>query len=134
MTDFLEFTVVGVPRPKGSTRSFMHYRTARVVTQSDNAGLKDWERLVGLAARRMGLRDVFAGPVELRVVFFLTAPQRRRDWPTVKPDLSKLVRGVEDPLSNLLYRDDAQICRVVAEKRYCVGAEHPGAVITLRAL
>lgn len=139
-TGVIEFTVVGTPRPKGSTRAFMDYKNARVRVTSDNVRLKEWERSVFWAAKRIGLREQFAGPVALHAVFYLPRPDHagasvaNRPEPTVKPDLSKLLRGIEDPLSGLLFRDDAQVCRLSGEKRYCVGTEEPGAVITLRAL
>ena len=49
----------------------------------------------------------------------------------VKPDSSKLQRSTEDALSNLAYEDDARICDMVIKKRWCVGDERPGALITL---
>jgi Holliday junction resolvase RusA-like endonuclease len=36
----------------------------------------------------------------------------------VKPDVLKLARAVEDALTGILYRDDAQIVTEVLRKRY----------------
>ena len=49
----------------------------------------------------------------------------------VKPDSSKLQRSTEDALTDLAYEDDARICDCVIKKRWCVGNERPGALITL---
>jgi Holliday junction resolvase RusA-like endonuclease len=49
----------------------------------------------------------------------------------VKPDGSKLLRSTEDALSNLLYEDDARIVMGTFHKRYCIGDERPGAIISL---
>jgi Holliday junction resolvase RusA-like endonuclease len=49
----------------------------------------------------------------------------------VKPDSSKLQRSTEDALSNLAFEDDARICDMVIKKRWCVGDERLGALITL---
>ena len=38
--------------------------------------------------------------------------------PIVKPDLLKLARAVEDALSGLVYKDDAQIVREILDKHY----------------
>ena len=49
----------------------------------------------------------------------------------VKPDWSKLQRSTEDALSGLAYEDDARIVGGGCDKRWCVGDERPGALITL---
>jgi hypothetical protein len=49
----------------------------------------------------------------------------------VQPDWSKLQRSTEDALTGLLYQDDARIVGGACEKRWCVGDERPGALITL---
>jgi Holliday junction resolvase RusA-like endonuclease len=49
-------------------------------------------------------------------------------------DLSKLVRSTEDALTGVLYDDDRQIVSLTAEKRYTVGDEPQGALITLMPL
>jgi Holliday junction resolvase RusA-like endonuclease len=38
--------------------------------------------------------------------------------PTVKPDLTKLIRSTEDALSGILFRDDCQIVETLAKKDY----------------
>jgi Holliday junction resolvase RusA-like endonuclease len=52
----------------------------------------------------------------------------------VAPDWSKLQRSTEDALTSLLYQDDARIVGGSCEKRWCVGDERPGALITLTPL
>jgi Holliday junction resolvase RusA-like endonuclease len=49
----------------------------------------------------------------------------------VQPDWSKLQRSTEDALTGLLYQDDARLVGGACEKRWCVGGERPGALITL---
>jgi Holliday junction resolvase RusA-like endonuclease len=38
--------------------------------------------------------------------------------PTVKPDLTKLLRAVEDALTGVVWRDDSQIIHQVVNKEY----------------
>jgi Holliday junction resolvase RusA-like endonuclease len=107
------FRVIGTPAPKGSTKSFRSASTGRVVTLADSANLEQWEADVLRAALMVRGRRLMLGPVSISVTFYLRRPQKvsvtSRPEPIVKPDLSKLLRGVEDPLSGVLYHDDAQI-------------------------
>lgn len=125
----VQFCVVGRPQPKGSTRAFYSPKHARILTWADNRErLKPWEDCVRAAARRaVGRSEQYplwpAGiPVRIEVTFVLTrptrSPGRRRGWPSVKPDLSKLVRGLEDALTGIVYGDDAQIVSLTARKVY----------------
>jgi len=41
--------------------------------------------------------------------------------PTVKPDLLKLTRAVEDALTGIVYRDDSQITSETLQKAYTTG-------------
>lgn len=128
--------VVGLPQPKGSSRVVPIRRQIRslrdVRVTSDNPKLKAWERQVqqaaALAARG---REPFDGPIRLDAVFTFLRPksERRRVFHTVRPDLSKLVRGIEDALSGLIFVDDAQITATQSQKRY---GETPGVVITIQ--
>ena len=52
---------------------------------------------------------------------------------TSKPDLDKLIRALGDGIATdaQLLKDDSYIVSVNAEKRYCIGSEQPGAMVTL---
>ena len=53
-----------------------------------------------------------------------------------KPDLDKLVRALGDGVATdaHLLKDDSQIVSINAQKRYCIGSEQPGAIVTLIVL
>ena len=48
--------------------------------------------------------------------------------PTGRPDLDNLVKALTDACNGIVWRDDAQIVRLMAEKRY---GEQPGAVVSV---
>ena len=49
--------------------------------------------------------------------------------PTTKPDLSNLVKGIEDALNSIIYRDDAQLVDVDLQKFY---SEQPRVEVEIR--
>ena len=46
-------------------------------------------------------------------------------WHTSTPDTDNLIKSTLDALNELMYRDDSQVCQVVAVKRYVVEGESP---------
>jgi Holliday junction resolvase RusA-like endonuclease len=59
-------------------------------------------------------------PVRLWLTFQFVRPKSAKNRPlmVVKPDLDKLVRGVCDALTGVIYHDDAQVVEIIASKRY----------------
>jgi crossover junction endodeoxyribonuclease RusA len=122
--------------PQGSKRHI-----GKGVMIESCANVKPWRLLVAhaaIAARVPMLR----GPVRLSLVFLFARPagHYRKDgtlkpsapaYHAVRPDGSKLQRSTEDALSGLVIEDDARIVGTVWDKRYCVGGELPGALITV---
>ena len=49
-------------------------------------------------------------------------------------DLDKLLRSTNDALTGILFDDDRQVVSIDATRRYCIGDEPPGAIITLTPL
>ena len=69
------------------------------------------------------------GAIELHVKCYLPIPvSKSKKWkvaalageiyPTGKPDCSNLVKGVEDIMEGIFYRNDSQIVKVVVTKEY----------------
>jgi len=111
-------------------------------TTNDNAKNKGWSQLVAEGASRAvhGLpvseRGLLMGGVRLTVAFYLQTPKKyqttRYQQPgarlpahITKPDSSKLLRSVEDALTNVLWRDDSQVVETVMMKRYTAIGELP---------
>jgi Holliday junction resolvase RusA-like endonuclease len=116
------------------------------------ANVKPWRELVTLEAIAAKV-PLLRGPVRMSAVFLFERPaghyskngslkptnpvlasatsSRAPLYHCVKPDVSKLQRSTEDALSKLAFEDDARIVGCVCEKRWCVGTERPGALITV---
>ncbi len=69
------------------------------------------------AKRLMGRKRPYGGPVEMEVTYYL-APR-----PGTLPDTSNLTKAFEDALQGVVYRNDGQVCRVVAAR--VVTSEEP---------
>jgi len=121
----VSFTVHGVPRPQGSKR---HLGQGIMVEASPH--LAAWREDVASAARKVYDEDLMIGAVYLRALFTFPRPKSHygtgRNENTLKPrapkhhaqkpDLSKLVRAIEDALTGVVFRDDSQVCALRSDK------------------
>ena len=136
--------VYGLPRPAGSKRVFLVGKGAerRPVVTDDCKGGPDWRASVQHAIAQAYRSAPLLGPLELSLYFTMPRPSGhlgRRGvlrpsappYPARKPDVTKLVRAVEDAATGLLWHDDAQIVTQAAAKRY---GERPGVIIHCRCL
>ncbi len=138
----VSFKVLGKPQPAGSKQSFALYshgqpimKAGRVIvnTVDANKHAKPFKQEVAALARaQMAGRDLWNCPVRLCLVFVLARPaghyrtgknahllaKHAQPFPTVKPDVGKLARGVEDALTGIVYRDDVLIHTASLRKRY----------------
>jgi Holliday junction resolvase RusA-like endonuclease len=123
----ITFTVLGEPIGKArarSTKSGRHYTPAKT---------EAYERAIGWCARQaIGPARPLEGPLrfKLEAVHGIPASWSKKrseaalagEVPkTSKPDLSNIVKIVEDGMNGIVYVDDSQIVTIVASKRY--GAE-----------
>ena len=141
----ITFRVEGMaPAPQGSKRSLGRNSSGRTILVESCRRVKPWRQLVTEAALATGA-PLLSGPVLLHCQFIFLRPlgHFRRDgtlkpsaprWHAVRPDASKLLRSTEDALSQVLIHDDARIVTTSGHKRWCVGTERPGALITIRPL
>lgn len=126
----LHFTVPGIPRPQGSKR---HVGNGVMVESSK--GLKDWRHAVTQAAWTYRLEHpAIDVPVSLRCDFYLPRPKAHYaadgtvkpryalTRPGTRPDGSKLIRAVEDAITDAgLWRDDSLVVSGRWEKWYADG-------------
>lgn len=132
-----ETFVAGTPGPKGSKsfkgmRDLGDGRKAAILVESSKKE-KPWSKRVTAALQGAGV--YFGGAVVVEMEFRLQRPKSlgKRPTPCVNyPDTSKLVRSTEDAISAAgLWGDDAQVVRVVADKRYADAGEETGCLIRI---
>lgn len=135
----IHFFVPGVPVPQGSKSVSRSGHLYDVNAKQ----LKAWRKKIAEVIAGLGIETQIVGPVSLSVTFCFERPKSHfnksgltKNAPrmhTSKPDLDKLIRALGDGIATdaQLLKDDSYIVSVNAEKRYCVGAEQPGAMVTL---
>lgn len=75
------------------------------------------EFIKGLAVASGG--DLLEGPLRMTVTFAYEKPKAvKRRSPSVRPDLSNLLKLVEDALNHVWYEDDCQITQSYSQKIY----------------
>ncbi len=133
----LRFTVYGIPKSQGSKIAFAirakdgagrwYYTGRAAMVESGNrmarTELYDWRKRITAAAEEAAGKANWAPadePVSLHLLFTLPKPKQNQfDSPAVKPDLSKLIRAVEDALEDAaLYVNDSRIVELHARKEY----------------
>lgn len=151
----ITFFVEGLPQPAGSKRSWVpiNKKTGQpfqrasggvmVNTVDANPKSKGWQSRVADAARPVRPLIPLTTCLWLTVTFVMPRPKYhyrgktidlRPDAPkyhTCKPDATKLLRGVEDALTGIIYKDDSQIARQSVLKIY---GDRIGAEITIHEL
>ena len=146
--DIIRFFVDGHPATAGSKKAFPLWagtgpdkRFVRsIIVDSSGANGKTWRESVRAAALteftrgRPLLEGALALTLEFRALrpkwhfgargLKATAPK----YPAKKPDVLKLARAVEDALTGIVWRDDAQIVAETLRKSY---AERPGVQVSI---
>jgi crossover junction endodeoxyribonuclease RusA len=124
--------IAGLPRPQGSKKAFN--RGGRIVLVEAAVGLKEWRELVGRMYKSRNL-EFYARPAAVVVDLIFLLPQikkPRQRYPTGKPDVDKLSRGILDSLSGIAYEDDSQVVQLNAQKVYTF--DEPGVYITVSSI
>lgn len=133
------FFVPGHPKPQGSKRAYTHGGKVRLV-ESAGQPLKDWRSDVKLSAAAHHHTPPLEGPVHVALTFHMpkpkSEPKTKRTWPTRRPDIDKLARGVLDALTGICFKDDSQIVALWAEKKWDTDQHdnQPGVSITVTGI
>lgn len=145
--DEISFEVHGKASPSGSKKAFIHNRTGKVIVM-DTAKNKDlWQNIVSMVARKAVSDQHWlqtCDAVNLCVTFLFKRPKSHFGsgksamilkntapiWHTQKPDLTKLVRCLEDALTGVIWNDDCQVVETSVRKRW---AERDSVQVLVRA-
>lgn len=98
---------------------------------------KQLKLVVGLQfVNQQGDKPQFSGPIILNVKFFIALPQRHPislpgSYHPYRPDLSNLIKFIEDAATGILYKDDCIIAQINSQKLY---DRNPRTEITLTTL
>lgn len=125
-----------MPKTAGSKRAFVipgkNGAGPRAIVTDACKTSRDWKGDVKRFAVGVYQRAPLEGALILELIFRLPRPkshfrsgknshllkENAPRYPAVKPDVLKMTRAVEDALTGILWRDDAQIVREVLEKTY----------------
>lgn len=138
----ISFFISGVAKPAGSKRGFFIPKLKRVVITDANPNSRDWKTDVKHAAIEHYQGPLLDCPIKLRLTFHVMRPKSHyrsgknaallKDgapkFPTSKPDVLKLARGVEDALTSVIWKDDAQIVDEHLWKKY---SDRPGVLVEI---
>ena len=119
----LRFMALGDPVPQGSKNPYK-LKTGQIVLVEAAKGHKSWRATVKTACEIAGVGSQqlpLDGPLVLHATFVFRKPPstKFRDYPAGKPDLSKLIRSVEDAITQGKgWVDDARVVEVHAYKRW----------------
>ena len=139
----IEFFVPGKAEPAGSKRAFMRPGMKFPIVTDDNPKAKGWQKDIKSYAgvAMLGKGSLLDGPLAVSFTFIMARPKGHYGkngvlasapaYPMVRPDALKLGRAVEDALTQVVYRDDAQIVEEHLTKKY---GEKPGVSIFVRRL
>ena len=108
------FFVRGRPIPQGS----MKFIKPGVMIHSRSQDLAVWRADIARNAELFGFKPV-AHAVKVDLDFVVSRPKStKRTYPSVKPDLDKLIRAVLDGLTGVAFQDDSQVILINSSKTY----------------
>lgn len=131
---FLKFVVAGVAQPRGS-KTVGTAKDGRVFIRDDNPKSRDWMKTVSRTAAA-AMFQASKRPTGKPVLLAVTVYRERPAWhfgtgknakmvkpgapayPATKPDTTKLVRGIEDALNEIVWTDDAIVVEQRNSKRW----------------
>ena len=122
MAKMIEFFVPGTPASAGS-KTVVTTKDHRHFIRPASKFTKPWMDTVRYFARKAYQGLLLTGPIQLTLTFVLVRPKSHYGtgrnanklkpsalvYPTVMPDLTKVIRAVEDALTNIIWRDDKQV-------------------------
>lgn len=140
MSETIIFIVPGTPVGKGRPK---FARRGNFVTTYTPEKTASYENLVKVKAEEaMCGRNAIEGAVCVEISLYVTPPaswsQKKQRaaldgdvFPTSKPDVDNVIKGIFDAMNEIVWKDDKQVVDVVVRKRY---AQTARAHVEVRAL
>lgn len=124
----ISITIPGnpVPQERIRARAYVDPRTGMAKAQiyQRKGPTKNYRALIAHeAALAMDGKEPLTGPLQMVLNFSLWKPKSKpkyKVWPDVRPDLDNYIKAVKDALKGIAYRDDSQVCLVIAKKGYAL--------------
>ena len=132
----ISFFVPGKPVAQQRPRAFRRGERVGVYQPKVCAEYKNLVKMVATEAQDSW--PIISGPVYISMTFYMQRPnsvsKKRRPYPTVKPDIDNLYKGVADALEWILYEADQQVVRALIDKRYADDGQKPGVAVVVTEL
>lgn len=124
--------VPGVPVPQGRPRAYLSQQRRRIRVY-DPAASRQWKQTVATYACTKRPKPLLTGALNLMLCFSLPRPKYpSAQWPTGRPDLSNLVKAIEDALEGMVYDNDSAIVSLLAAKEWAADGDQPSVLITIK--
>ena len=147
----IEFFVPGKPGTAGSKNPFPIYRkgadgqkifTGKVVAVDANKKKSTWMADVKHFAYQAYQGEPLTGPVSLEIIFVMPRPKNHfksngelkpnaEIFHGKRPDLTKMLRALEDALTGIIWQDDSCVAATNMQKIY---GPNPGAQVKIMSL
>ena len=125
----LKFEVPGSPIGQGRPKFSTINGHAKAYDPEKSRNYKAYVKLLATQAMREQGFTMIDGPCCLDILAFFEVPKSKSkkfkerallglERPTKKPDLSNIVKGIEDALNGLAYKDDSSIVYLCVTKYY----------------
>ena len=133
MPDIFTCFIRGIPAPQGSKTPGIR-KDGSVFVREANPSLKDWRTAVNFVLQSEWEGPPLEGAVSVELHFLLLRPpsvsEKKRPYPSVRPDIDKLAKAALDAMTGIVFRDDAQVVRLDVTKAY---AQESGLQLSARA-
>ena len=142
MSNILNFDIPGQPIGQGRPKFSTINGHAVAYDPEKSRNYKAYVKLLATQAMKEQGFTMIDGPCCLDIMAFFEVPKSKSkkfreaalnglERPTKKPDLSNIVKGIEDALNGLAYKDDSSIVFLSVAKCY---SEVPRVEVILREI
>lgn len=141
-TKTLKFTIKGRAQAQARPRFARIGNHSKAYDTEASSNYKAFVKLVALDAMENAGWEMACCALSMTLVVYMEIPKSKSkkfkqlavdgvERPTKKPDCSNLVKGIEDAIKGLVYKDDSQIVSLRVEKYY---SEEPRAEVIIECI